>query len=115
MEHAMRLSESAFDRIASGKKTVEVRLFDEKRRTIAVGDTIIFSKLPDLSESLRAKVTGLLQAATFKELVDRLPMHVFGHPEDYEKQRYIDSFHTIYSIADEKRYGVLGIEIRLCP
>lgn len=42
--HEMRLADAPFDMIKSGKKTVEVRLNDEKRRQICVGDIIIFRR-----------------------------------------------------------------------
>ena len=38
--HHMKLHASPFEKIKSGEKTIELRLFDEKRRQIKVGDTI---------------------------------------------------------------------------
>ena len=48
MIHKMRLKESPFERIKNGTKTIEFRLYDEKRSKIKIGDQIEFSKLPDL-------------------------------------------------------------------
>ena len=42
MVHYMRLNPKPFEKIASGRKTCELRLNDEKRKLISVGDTIIF-------------------------------------------------------------------------
>lgn len=44
MQHTMKLQPSPFERIVSGQKTVELRLYDEKRRQIRSGDTIRFIK-----------------------------------------------------------------------
>ena len=52
----MKLNESPFDRIKNGTKTVEFRLYDDKRKQIKVGDKIEFSKLPDLQEKLIVEV-----------------------------------------------------------
>lgn len=46
----MKLQKSPFEKIKNGTKTVEFRLYDEKRRKINIGDQIEFSKLPDLQE-----------------------------------------------------------------
>ena len=56
MIHKMKLQEDPFERIKNGTKTVEFRLYDEKRQTIQIGDEIEFSKLPELQEKLLVKV-----------------------------------------------------------
>ena len=61
MEHKMRLFESPFERIKSGKKTIELRLFDEKRQKLSIGDIVEFSKLPDMKEKARVEVVALLR------------------------------------------------------
>ena len=43
-QHQMKLVTEAYDSIASGKKVIESRLFDEKRQRIMVGDKITFSE-----------------------------------------------------------------------
>ena len=55
MLHKMKLQEDPFERIKNGTKTVEFRLYDEKRRTIQIGDEIEFSKLPELQENQEVK------------------------------------------------------------
>ena len=50
MIHKMKLNKNPFERIKNGTKTVEFRLYDEKRQQIKIGDKIEFSKLPDLQE-----------------------------------------------------------------
>ena len=42
MTHIMRLNTSPFEMIASGEKTIELRLNDEKRRKITIGDEISY-------------------------------------------------------------------------
>ena len=42
MLHKMKLNESPFNRMKKGTKTIEFRLFDEKRQKIKVGDKIEF-------------------------------------------------------------------------
>ena len=44
MTHEMRLDPTPFAAIARGDKTLELRLYDEKRKAIARGDLILFIK-----------------------------------------------------------------------
>lgn len=62
----MKLQESPFERIKSGTKTVEFRLYDEKRSKINIGDQINFSKLPDLQETILVDVLDLYRDNTFE-------------------------------------------------
>ena len=113
MEHQMKLYESPFDRIKSGKKRIEIRLFDEKRQSLNLGDIITFSKLPDIDDSLSVEVIGLLRYGTFQDLVDDFPMSYFGYTDDHDKGAFVESVYQIYSKEDEQKHGVLGIRIKL--
>ena len=44
LNHLMMLYEDAFEKMKRGTKTIEIRLSDEKRRKVAVGDLITFRK-----------------------------------------------------------------------
>ena len=53
--HSMRLQEKFFNYIKYGTKRIELRLFDEKRQAIQVGDEIIFAKNDDDGDRITAK------------------------------------------------------------
>ena len=72
MIHKMKLNESPFERIKNGTKTIEFRLYDEKRQQIKIGDQIEFSKLPDLQEKLLVDVIELYRENTFENLFRKL-------------------------------------------
>lgn len=42
MLHEMRLLEEPFELIKAGKKIIEIRLNDEKRQKVSIGDEIVF-------------------------------------------------------------------------
>ena len=107
MLHKMKLNEVPFERIKNGTKTIEFRLFDEKRQQIKVGDQIEFSKLPDLQETLLVDVVKLYRESTFKDLFKKL----YTDAEEINKKT--NSMYKYYSHEKEKQYGVLGIEISL--
>lgn len=52
----MKLKPKYYDFILNGTKRIEIRLNDEKRRKIKIGDTIRFYKEPELKEYFDTKV-----------------------------------------------------------
>ena len=113
MKHSMKLLESPYERILSGKKIIEIRLFDEKRQKLNVGAIIEFSKLPNLEDKLNVEVTDLLRYDSFKNLLNDFGMEYYGHPKDYPMDKFLEDVHKIYSKEEEEKYGVLGIKIKL--
>lgn len=107
MLHKMKLNESPFERIKNGTKTIEFRLFDEKRQQIKVGDKIEFSKLPDLQEKLLVDVIDLYREDTFEKLFRKL------YSDEEEIIRKTKSMYEIYLPEKEQQYGILGIKIKI--
>ena len=56
MLHEMKLQAEYYNFILNGTKRIEIRLNDEKRQKIKIGDSIKFLKEPELKESFNAKV-----------------------------------------------------------
>ena len=107
MIHKMKLNKSPFERIKNGTKTIEFRLYDEKRQQIKVGDKIEFSKLPDLQEKLLVDIIDLYREDTFEYLFRKL------YIDEEEIIRKTKSMYQYYSPEKEKEYGVLGIKIKI--
>lgn len=112
MKHDMRLLARPFELMRSGAKTVEIRLNDEKRRKIQVGDTITFRKLPEEEESIVAAVEALYRCSTFEELFKSLPFEAFGCA-GHSMDRMLSATYEIYTPERESKYGALGIKIKL--
>ena len=72
MLHKMKLNEGPFERIKNGTKTIEFRLYDEKRRQIKIGDKIEFSKLPELQEKIVVEVLDIYKDETFENLFRKI-------------------------------------------
>lgn len=107
MIHKMKLNEDPFERIKNGTKTIEFRLYDEKRRKVKIGDKIEFSKLPDLQEKILVDVLDLYTEPSFEELFKKL-----YEDKELAKQK-ANAMYEIYSPENEKKYGVVGIKIKL--
>ena len=107
MLHKMKLKESPFERIKNGTKTIEFRLYDEKRQQIKVGDQIAFFKLPDLQEKILVDVVELYREDTFENLFRKL------FTDEDEIKEKTKSMYQYYSHEKENQYGVIGIKISL--
>ena len=107
MLHKMKLNQEPFEKIKNGTKTIEFRLYDEKRQKVKIGDKIEFSKLPDLKEKLLVDVIGLYKEKTFKNLFQKI------YTNEDEINSKTKSIYEIYSPEKEEKYGVLGIKIKV--
>lgn len=106
----MKLNDEPFGLITSGAKTVECRLFDEKRQRVQLGDTITFTNTSDENKTVTVKVVGLLRYATFGDMFARNDPAKFG---GHDAASLTLALQQYYSLEEQARYGVLGIEFEL--
>lgn len=107
MLHQMKLQPSPFEKIKNGSKTLELRLNDEKRQLIKVGDEIEFSLAAGPDQKILVTVEDLYHFPTFKDLCYSFEPSEYG---SLDKEEYIKMY-KYYSKEDEARYGVLAIRI----
>lgn len=99
-----------FQAIKEGKKTVEVRLNDEKRREIKVGHEIEFIKVLQPEEILRVQVIDLKSYDTFEAMYKDIPLEYFDC-EGWTIKEMIDSTYEIYTAEQEEEWGTIAITI----
>lgn len=113
MIHYMKLKDVPFEKIKAGKKTVELRLYDDKRRKINIGDTIIFSNILSENNKLAVIVKDLYIYKSFRDLFKKISPKECGNPSDESIEYAVEHMREYYSLEDEQRYGVIGIKIAL--
>lgn len=109
MKHSMKLNSSPFQKVKEGKKKLEIRLNDEKRQLLKVGDEIEFRLTTDEKQTILTRIVELSKFTTFKE------MFAAFDPEEYggrSKDEYT-LMYEVYSPEKEKEYGVLAIRLQL--
>ncbi len=111
MVHSMMLQPEPFEMIKAGKKTIELRLFDEKRRKIQIGDIIIFTNT-ERDEHLEVNVIELMVFDSFEELYNNLPLLECGYIEADIDSASPDDMDAYYSKEMQQKYGVVGIRIK---
>lgn len=110
MLHQMKLQPNPFGKIKSGSKTLELRLNDEKRQLIKVGDEIEFSHATEPIQKILVTVEDLYHYPTFKDLCYSFEPAEYG---SYNKEEYLEMY-KYYSKEDEAKYGVIGIRVKPC-
>ena len=103
MKHNMTLKQQYFDLIKAGKKTIELRLYDNKRRQISVGDTITFQNGDNFHT---VKVKGLFVCENFERLFEFVDPKYTGL-ETVENA--INIMEQFYDKDAQNKFGVVGI------
>lgn len=112
MKHEMKLQQKYYDFIKNGTKRIEIRLFDEKRQKIKIGDTIKFLKDDNQDESFEVKVIGLLRYNSFEDMFKDFDISVLSD-KSMTKDELISTLEKFYTKEKQEQYGVLGIRIEL--
>lgn len=110
MRHEMRLHNEPFMAFLNGSKKIEMRLNDEKRQLICVGDEILFSNRKT-GEEMVVLVKRLHYFPTFEELFSSFSPELLG----YSSGEVLNSkdMEQYYSKEEQEKYGVVGIEVEI--
>jgi ASC-1-like (ASCH) protein len=112
--HMMTLDDTHFNDVKLNKKKYEIRIFDEKRQTLLLGDTIVF-KHKNSDETLEKKVIQLLLFDTFRDALRTMNNFSEVLPNN-SLDEGINLYETLphamgnYKIASEK-YGIVVIKL----
>lgn len=106
--HTMKLWNDSFIAIKNKTKTIEMRLNDEKRSKIKVGDIIEFTNTTTL-EILKVKVEKIFKYNDFEQLYKKHNKISIGYQED----EVADPNDMLMYYKKEKilKYGVLAIQV----
>ena len=107
--HTMKVQTKYYNLLKAGIKTVELRLWDEKRQLIQVGDQITFLDLSNPDDTFVAVVVALHHAPSFDKLCDIIQPQQAGFST---KQELLNCLQEFYTPEAQQNYGVVGIEIK---
>ncbi len=106
----MNLHPEPFEFIKSGKKDIEMRLYDDRRKNIKIGDDIIFTN-NQTQEKITVEVINLYRFDNFEELYRHFDKTRLGYnPDETASPADMEKYYTKDNILC---YGVLAIEIKL--
>lgn len=116
----MHMNSAMFDAVKAGTKTIEVRLFDEKRKLIDVGDYIEFRRVGNEDDRIKKRVANMFLNKTFKKIFEKSMFdeqgewvreytpEQFGSPKDCTTDEYVEAMYRIYGRAEEEKYGAIA-------
>ena len=110
MLHEMKLKPAPFASIKSRTKDIEMRLNDEKRQAVKVGDTIRFTNTKT-GETLLCVVLARHEYPTFRGLYERFDKTRLGYAPNEEARP--DDMAQYYPEDEIQKNGVVGLEIQL--
>ena len=110
MNFEMNLHDEPFRLIKNRTKTIELRLNDERRKGLKIGDTITFTNRTTL-ETMVVKVLNVYEYPNFEELYkhhDKVSMgyNINDIPNPHDMDIY-------YTKEQQAQYGVIAIEIEV--
>ena len=106
------LDEDVFEVVKKGIKNVEVRVYDEKRRKMKIGDEIIFLKRPLEEEKIITRIVDLKVFIDFNELVSKYNIERL-YLNTFNKEEFINLLGRFYSKEEQEKYGVVAIEFEV--
>lgn len=112
MKCTMKLQPKYFNYMKNGTKRIEIRLYDEKRKELKIGDEIIFQKEPTLNEEIQAIIVDLIIKKSFKDIMQELDVSEYSDKSESEEELLKD-LRKYYSNEKEEKYGVVGIKVEI--
>ena len=98
-----------YNRIVDGSDTLTVRLDDEDRKDLQIGDIVTFTNSSDTTQSHRVFITWIYREETskrlFERLSERMPFKDFDH--------YRSLIEQFYTEEQLEQYGLMGFSFKL--
>lgn len=107
--HEMGLQDKWFDAIVYGTKRFELRLFDEKRRQVRLGDKIRFKSVN--GRTTTRTVSAIVRAKTFKDIFNLLPIELLAS-KDISKEEMLSIMEQFYPVEKQRSTGVVAIGLK---
>lgn len=112
-QYKMKLLSCFFEELKIGRKNIEIRCNDSKRKRLIVGDIILFSDL-STGETIETTVKNVEHADSFFNLISAHDLEDFGF-NDLGIEEALNMLHQIYPVERENSLGVIGIHIEQKP
>lgn len=105
----MTLYDEPFKAMQEGYKDIEMRLYDDKRKNLRVGDTIVFTNV-ETKETLTKTIIALAPFDSFKTIYESFPKARLGYKKNEDADPAdMERYYTKESIL---RYGAFAIFLK---
>lgn len=107
----MRIEGRDFELFKSGKKFWEIRLNDDKRKCVRVGDEIVFMRRPQLEDRLPMIVEEKVPFTNLQRLLDKIPLSEIT--DCTNEVEYVQHLMTHYTPGEMNEKGLVAFKVRL--
>lgn len=107
--HPMKLADAPYEKVKAGLKTVELRLYDEKRKHVRPGDAIAFSHVDGSKPPIWAIVTNVSVYPDFELLFRNVDLMRCGYAEGKVGDANPSDMDAYYSPEERQRYSACAI------
>ena len=107
----MTLIKDPFEKILSGKKSIELRLYDKKRRSVNIGDIIIFKENNLFNGEVREIsriIKDIVVEKNFTNLFKKINLKEAGFESD-DIPSAIEKMASYYSEDNQSKYKVCAL------
>lgn len=109
MEHRLQPKQIIRPHLESGKKELEIRVCDEKRKLVAIGDILVFDFG---NQEYRRRVTAVRTYSSFDDMLNHEePLRIMP---GWSKDQVLDGLRNIYT-KDKESLGVYVFELETAP
>ena len=109
--YRMQLQPLPFNQISAGIKRLEIRLFDEKRRNIQVGDSVEFYNAQDPANICKKRISAVTHAASMLDLFHEISLESAGWPQGTLPEKAVADMRKYYSEDEEKKWGAVALHL----
>ncbi len=112
MIHKMRLYKEPFVSILNHNKIYELRLYDEKRKLVRLGDTIQFY-CEELDESVLVQVEKIIIEDNFEVLFEKVELSKCGFEKDIDLNTAVKTMEQYYSLEEQANHSIVAFQINI--
>ena len=106
-----KIYKEVYNDIIFGKKTIEIRLLNEKSKSIQIGDEIKFEVLEDEAKYIIVNVLHKYTYKNFEELWQS--KETSNNILNYTKDELIDAFYNIFGKQNVDNSPIVGIKFEI--
>ena len=112
--YRIELSEEAFEKVISGKKTVHLEINDKHHKILAVGNQLTF--VCETEEGLKeqeAVIENLLYFGDVKEAIETIGKEACGFKASFTYEKASDVFMLGEEYEDVEKFGIVAMVFKI--
>ena len=112
--YTIKLTEDAFERVLSGKKTVHLEINDKHHKVLAVGNQLTFvCETEEVKQEQKAVIENLLYFADIKEAIETMGKESCGFKPSFTFEKASDIFMNGEESENVEKNGIVAMVFKI--